>query len=77
MKFIAIFLYYFLATFITVALSLVLVGTTVDVFFWLFYKIPSDISMKEIINYLKIACITGGMCGIGGMYSYTRRVKRH
>lgn len=77
MKLIAIFLYYFVATFITVVLSLMLVGTTVDVFFWLFYAIPFDISMKDVINYLKIACITGGVCGIGGMYSYTRRIKRH
>ena len=77
MKLIAILLYYFVATFITVVLSLMLVGTTVDVFFWLFYAIPFDISMKDVINYLKIACITGGVCGIGGMYSYTRRIKRH
>lgn len=77
MKFIAIFLYFFLATFITVALSLMIVGTAVDVFFWLFYKISFSFAIKEIINYLIIACITGGVCGIGGVYYYARRMKRH
>ncbi|EKS7812384.1 hypothetical protein [Edwardsiella piscicida] len=77
MKFIVTFLYYFLATFMTVALTLMLVGTAIDVFFWLFYKTPFNFSMKEVINYLKIACITGGVCGIGGMYYYARTMKRH
>ncbi|STE18215.1 Uncharacterised protein [Escherichia coli] len=53
MKFIPVFLYYFLATFMTVALALMLIGTAIDVFFWLFYKIPFNFSMKEFINYLK------------------------
>ncbi|UAN18757.1 hypothetical protein [Enterobacter asburiae] len=77
MKFIAIFLYYFLATSITVALTLMLVGTVIEFFFWLFYRIPLDFSMKDAINYLKIAFITGSVCGIGGVYYYTRRMKRH
>ncbi|ACY83661.1 hypothetical protein ETAE_0816 [Edwardsiella piscicida] len=77
MKFIVTFLYYFLAIFMTVALTLMLVGTAIDVFFWLFYKTPFNFSMKEVINYLKIACITGGVCGIGGMYYYARTMKRH
>jgi glucan phosphoethanolaminetransferase (alkaline phosphatase superfamily) len=76
MKFIPVFLYYFLATFMTVALALMLIGTAIDVFFWLFYKIPFNFSMKEFINYLKIACTTGGVCGIGGVYYYTRTMKR-
>lgn len=77
MKFIAMFLCYFLASFMTVALTLMLVGIAIDVFFWLFYKIPFNFSMKEFIDYLKIACITGGVCGIGGVYYYTRTMKRH
>lgn len=77
MKFIAMFLYYFLASFMTVALTLMLIGTAIDVFFWLFYKIPFNFSMKEFIDYFKIACITGGVCGIGGVYYYTRIMKRH
>lgn len=77
MKFIAMFLCYFLASFMTVALTLMLVGIAIDVFFWLFYKIPFNFSMKEFIDYLKIAYITGGVCGIGGVYYYTRTMKRH
>ena len=76
MKFIAIFLYYFLATFMTVALTLLLVGTAIDVFFWLFYRSPFNFSLKEVISYLKIACIAGGMCGMGGVYYYIRTMKR-
>ncbi|MBT1934825.1 hypothetical protein [Enterobacter chengduensis] len=77
MKFLAIFLYYFLATFMAVALTLMILGTAIDAFFWLFYKIPFNFSIEDVVNYLKIACVAGGVCGIGGVYYYTRTMKRH
>ncbi|MDK4744197.1 hypothetical protein ACP4QI_022065 [Leclercia sp. TB492] len=77
MKFIFIFVYYFLAMFVTVALTLMIVGTAIDVFFWLLYKLPFSLSMKEVISYLKIASIAGGVCGVGGTYYYTRTMKRY
>lgn len=72
MKYLTIFLYYFLATFMTVALTLAIIGTAIDVFFWLFYNIPFNFTVKDVISYLKIVCIAGCVCGVGGIYYYAR-----
>lgn len=75
MKVITIFVYNFLATFLTVALTLMILGTAVDIFFFFFYKVSFSLSMEEIISYLKIGCISGGVTGIGGVYYYIRTMK--
>ena len=75
MKIITIFLYYFLATSATVILTLFFVGGGVDLFFWLLYKTPYEFSIKEFLNYLKIGCIAGVICGIGGLYYYIKTIR--
>ena len=76
MKYLTIFLYYFFATFMTVVLTLVIVGTAIDVFFWLFYNIPFNFTMRDVISYIKIAFIAGGVCGVGGVYYYARSMNQ-